>query len=217
MRNLRLLFIPLILQTLPSSAFSWSRAAPTAVAADVRDIAISANEVNALLLGHDALEKYSNRPDCFRRAAKSIRTRCAELEMDETERVNAAIAMTLCEVATAKHHSFPLECIPFSSENAPKNTDAQAQGTCVDALARSAQFWSSYSGYLREVPQLCFAFRRWNDIDSAKEIYRNATLEKIGLIKMMSDREKAALANIQEWRTQINVTHAASIYTFLCS
>ena len=52
------------------------------------------------------------------------------------------------------------------------------------SLARSAQFWSSYSGYLREVrtsampyyrayifemnllsaAQLCQAFRRWNDI-----------------------------------------------------
>ena len=51
------------------------------------------------------------------------------------------------------------------------------------ALSRSAQFWSSYSGYLREMracspdicvicylstvvilAQLCYAFRRWNEI-----------------------------------------------------
>ena len=93
------------------------------------------------------------------------------------------------------------------------------------SLARSAQFWSSYSGYLREVrtsvlpfyhayifelhlsvAQLCQVFRRWNDIgalryffgvlvvilllDLARDIYRNATMEKIALIRFILDREK---------------------------
>lgn len=63
------------------------------------------------------------------------------------------------------------------------------------ALSRSAQYWSSYSGYLREVctyrqirelvilahiniAQLCFAFQRWNDIGLAFAI------EDICLLKM---------------------------------
>ncbi|KAF8189975.1 hypothetical protein K438DRAFT_1592842 [Mycena galopus ATCC 62051] len=110
-----------------------------------------------------ALDNYSRRPDCFRRVAGNIRLRCGELDMNEDERVRAAISMTLCELATATHHSIPLECASFAVDSEP----AQVQGDCVDALSRSAQFWSSYSGYLREVrkyPQLCFAFRRWNDI-----------------------------------------------------
>ncbi|KAK0192303.1 hypothetical protein F5146DRAFT_928132, partial [Armillaria mellea] len=78
---------------------------------------------------------------------------CSALEMGEDERVSAAISMTLCELATAKHLSPPLECAPFSSENtplySPKNDDTQ--GKCRVTLSRSAQFWSSYSGYLREV------------------------------------------------------------------
>ena len=35
----------------------------------------------------DALEKYSAKPDCFRRAAAMIRASCAELETREDERV----------------------------------------------------------------------------------------------------------------------------------
>ncbi|KAJ7637056.1 hypothetical protein FB45DRAFT_742661, partial [Roridomyces roridus] len=81
-----------------------------------------------------ALDNYSRRPDCFRRVAAQIRLRCGELETDEDERVKAAISMTLCELATATHHAVPLECKSFTV-----------------ALSRSAQFWSSYSGYLREV------------------------------------------------------------------
>ncbi|KAF8198577.1 hypothetical protein BJ912DRAFT_1055458 [Pholiota molesta] len=80
--------------------------------------------------------------------------------------VAAAITMTLCEVATAKHYSLPLECRPYLHDEptGKARISSKVQGECVDSLARSAQFWSSYSGYLREVPQLCHAFRRWNDI-----------------------------------------------------
>ncbi|KAK0496250.1 hypothetical protein EDD18DRAFT_1074349, partial [Armillaria luteobubalina] len=100
-----------------------------------------------------SLQEYSRRSDCFRRVAGSINVRSSASEMDEDESVSAAISMTLCELATAKHLSPPLECAPFSSEStplySPKNDDTQ--GKCVEALSRSAQFWFSYSGYLREV------------------------------------------------------------------
>ncbi|KAF8804734.1 hypothetical protein BYT27DRAFT_7107523, partial [Phlegmacium glaucopus] len=139
-----------------------------------------------------ALQTYSRKPDCFRKVANTISRHCADLDMDEDARVNAAISMTLCEIATAKHYSLPLECRPFSLDDmqGKKSMSHQTQGECVDSLARSAQFWSSYSGYLREVPQLCHAFRRWNDIDLARDIYHNATIEKIALIRFILDREK---------------------------
>ncbi|TFK47598.1 hypothetical protein OE88DRAFT_1665828 [Heliocybe sulcata] len=124
----------------------------------------------------------------------------------------AAIALTLCEVATARHHSVPMECVPLGS-------GAQgAPGDCVEALSRSAQFWSSYSGYLREVPQLCYAFRRWNDIDTAKDIYRNATLEKLALIRLLVDREKSLKRTQEQWESLRIVNPAASgtAYTDSC-
>ncbi|KAJ7207031.1 hypothetical protein GGX14DRAFT_366613 [Mycena pura] len=158
-----------------------------------------------------ALETYARRPDCFRRVAATIRARCGELEMHEDERVKAAISMTLCELATATHHSLPLECVSFTVDSDSDVSYAQMQqvpmqGDCVDALSRSAQFWSSYSGYLREVPQLCFAFRRWNDIDTAKEIYKNSTVETMALIRLMLAREKADLDGKKRWDAQILVS-----------
>ncbi|KAK0232420.1 hypothetical protein EDD85DRAFT_775123, partial [Armillaria nabsnona] len=155
----------------------------------------------------DSLQEYSRRSDCFRRVAGSIKVRCSALEMDEDERVSAAISMTLCELATAKHLSPPLECAPFSSENtslySQKHDDTQ--GKCVEALSRSAQFWSSYSGYLREVPQLCFSFRRWHDIDTARDIYSNITQEKIALLRYLSQRQHAEQAHMSAWESHLSV------------
>jgi hypothetical protein len=46
----------------------------------------------------------------------------------------AAISMTLCEIATAKHYSLPLECRSFSLDNMQdkEHKSRQAQGECVE-------------------------------------------------------------------------------------
>ncbi|KAJ7749314.1 hypothetical protein DFH07DRAFT_829281 [Mycena maculata] len=160
------------------------------------------DELTGLLASHAALENYSRRPDCFRRVAARISLRCGELETDEDERIKAAISMTLCELATATHHSLPLECASFTVDSEASHD--QIQGECVDALSRSAQFWSSYSGYLREVPQLCFAFRRWNDIDTAKDIYKNSTMESMALIRLILAREQADVIGKRRWDVQLS-------------
>lgn len=51
--------------------------------------------------------------------------------------------------------------------------------------------------------QLCFAFRRWLDIDIAKDVYRNITSEKLALLKFLNEREKNAMTAQQLW-TQTN-------------
>ncbi|EJF63810.1 hypothetical protein DICSQDRAFT_160322 [Dichomitus squalens LYAD-421 SS1] len=148
-------------------------------------------ELAVILQGARSLDAYSKKSDCFRRAANAIQTRCSDLESDEDERVKAAISMTLCEIATAKHTSPPMECAPFESDsNGMYALHAESSGQCVLALSRSAQYWSSYSGYLREVAQLCFAFQRWNDIDVAKELYKNASIQTMDILRYMADREK---------------------------
>lgn len=121
-----------------------------------------------------------------------VKTRCEESHMDEqeriqgivrlsfhvqssTHRIQAAISMTLCELATARHYAPPMECAAFSKgQQSPPSGHVQA--ACVEytfvssasfrhsaahvslyydrALSRSAQFWSSYSGYLRELRKL---------------------------------------------------------------
>ncbi|KAI8986754.1 hypothetical protein BD414DRAFT_42050 [Trametes punicea] len=148
-------------------------------------------EVALILESSESLRKYSARPDCFRRVAATIRAACAELESHEDERVRAALSLTLCEIATAEHLSPPMECAAFQPafEGQPPHRDRGLSGRCVEALSRSAQYWSSYSGYLREVPQLCFAFRRWNDIDTAKELHLNSTRQSLTLLRYLADRE----------------------------
>lgn len=126
---------------------------------------------------------YARKPDCFRRAAGRIRPRCADIEMDADERVKAAISMTLCELRTAEFHSIPLECEAFLEEGT--SGGRTLHGICVEALSRSTQSWASYSGYLREIPQLCFAYQRSNEKDLALEIYRNATIEKVAYIRRL--------------------------------
>ncbi|KAI0372102.1 hypothetical protein BV20DRAFT_143358 [Pilatotrama ljubarskyi] len=144
---------------------------------------------------------YTSRPDCFRRAAGLIRANCAALETSEDERVTAALSMTLCEIATAEQQSPPMECISFQivgGDGQPRPSFGGSPGKCVEALSRSAQYWSSYSGYLREIPQLCFAFRRWNDIDVAKELHRNSTLQSLALLQHLTDREIALAQTIDQ-------------------
>ncbi|KIP09911.1 hypothetical protein PHLGIDRAFT_66656, partial [Phlebiopsis gigantea 11061_1 CR5-6] len=146
------------------------------------------------------LESYTAKNDCFQQAAAAIRVRCGQLDIDENARIKAAIAMTLCELATA-NHSPPLECVSFTDDN--EIADGRPRlplNTCVEALSRSAQYWSSYSGYLREIPQLCHAFQRWHDIDVARETYRNATLEVAELLRAVhgqAERSRAAHSDLE--------------------
>ncbi|TCD64082.1 hypothetical protein EIP91_004554 [Steccherinum ochraceum] len=160
----------------------------------------SSQDIEAIIQNVGRLEGYSRVPDCFQQAAVMVKSRCSELEMHEEERIKAAISMTLCELRTGRH-SPPMECLPFSSdfEDTILPAGRDSHRSCVEALSRSAQYWSSYSGYLREVhlnaAQLCFAFRRWNDIDTAKDIYQNITLDKLELLRLLLDREHALQGN----------------------
>ncbi|KZV96388.1 hypothetical protein EXIGLDRAFT_671083, partial [Exidia glandulosa HHB12029] len=97
-------------------------------------------------------------------------------------RILAAIAFTLCELATARGHSPPLECTAFVKESSHNAASNGKQYACVEALQRSVQFWSSYSGYLQRVSLHCYAFRAGAEIDIARTLYANATSEKIALL-----------------------------------
>ncbi|KAG8779600.1 hypothetical protein FRC12_024052 [Ceratobasidium sp. 428] len=130
--------------------------------------------------GFNDLQARSHRSDCFKDASLAFHTGCESLEFDSNARIKAAVQMTLCELITAERVSLPLECKSLTEQSSPAMVSQ-----CVEALSRSAQHWSSYSGYLREIPQLCTAYRRLNEIDHAKSIYANITLEKAALFSSL--------------------------------
>ncbi|KAF8341875.1 hypothetical protein F5887DRAFT_361900 [Amanita rubescens] len=111
------------------------------------------DDITAMFRAHKAIEKPHHKTDCFLRVSSTIRARCHQDHMPEDERIHAAISMTLCELATANYQSPPLECASFSldAQTAGMAATHRLQRDCVEALSRSAQFWSSYSGYLREI------------------------------------------------------------------
>ncbi|KAJ7847369.1 hypothetical protein B0H14DRAFT_2583652 [Mycena olivaceomarginata] len=57
---------------------------------------------------------------------------------------------------------------------------------------------------LTPAAQLCFAFRRWNDIDRARDIYRNTTIEITNLVRAITAREKADLTGKKLWDIQLS-------------
>ncbi|KAF8331841.1 uncharacterized protein EI90DRAFT_3055606 [Cantharellus anzutake] len=140
--------------------------------------------------------------DCFKTAVHTIQSECSQnRELDLPSRVRASISMTLCEITTTERLSVPLECQEYRNEAHYTFSDKRlskidtVQSQCVEALSRSAQLWTSYSGYLREIPQLCFAFGTWNEVDIAKSLYRNATIEISALLAVLRrDADRMALA-----------------------
>ncbi|KAL7414607.1 hypothetical protein BDY24DRAFT_385819 [Mrakia frigida] len=168
------------------------------------------------LLPSSSSSSSTSEPDCFRSVASKLRARCTPSsnsnEQDsflvgESQRIDAAILLTLCDLTSARTTP-PSECSSYLSRSTSKGSwwDAELvksggsarneetrrlerQG-CVESLSRSPQFWSSYSGYVREATQLCFALQRSNEIDRAQKIYVNATLEKIALLQHLKKNEE---------------------------
>lgn len=91
-------------------AFSWSKppikSSPEPPIESDYDLSPGDEQDNTLQLSYDALERYTRRPDCFRRVAGAIRTRCGELDMDEDERINGTGAIKSIKVS----HGFLLSC-----------------------------------------------------------------------------------------------------------
>lgn len=151
------------------------------------------SEFQTIFSAHDTLNSYDRKPECFRQVGAAIKKRCSDLNDDPAEKIRAAIALTKCELSTGNLR-IPLECSALSLDGqGEEDQDVKLQQErCVEALSRSSQYWMSYSGYLREVPTLCFALKRWGEVDLAKELYRNATKEKIILLDLFVKKEQLA-------------------------
>lgn len=166
----------------------------------------------------DSLANYARKPDCFRRVAGAIRTRCEDLEMNEDERVHgAAIVMYHLSIITKTYasyscyihdtlwignsdtsfHSTWMRAVlsqlryftisPLTGRMCRVRSRFLQRGPAVSntnlihsALSRSAQFWSSYSGYLREV-RAYGSFTRFFSINETSQL-NSALLSDAGMI-----------------------------------
>ncbi|KAF9240476.1 hypothetical protein BU15DRAFT_74064 [Melanogaster broomeanus] len=142
----------------------------------------------------DAIQSYQRKPDCFQDAISLVKARCEESHMDEQGRVQAAISMTMCELATARHYSPPMECAAFTrGGHKPSSPSAHAQAQCVEFGPVSKH------SILVELFWLSQRDTRWIDIDIAKDIYRNITAEKITLVRFLTEREKHSRTAQRLW------------------
>ncbi|KAF8604543.1 hypothetical protein BDV93DRAFT_605854 [Ceratobasidium sp. AG-I] len=163
---------------------------PSSQLGKIRELQGDSQDLSVAIKQLNALKVHSQRSDCFRDASLALHTGCESLDFDSDARVKAAVHMALCELTTADQVSLPLECKFLGVEASPKEVS--------QALARSAQHWSSYSGYLREIPQLCSAYRRLHEIDHAKSIYANITEEKAELLSSLDVYHSKLIVREQE-------------------
>ncbi|EPQ30978.1 uncharacterized protein PFL1_01167 [Pseudozyma flocculosa PF-1] len=130
-----------------------------------------------------------------------VKSQCGdELDSNALDKSLAAIRLAACDLTSALQ-PLPLECSGIlDAEANASQVGEQSLSSCVQALSRSPQAWSSYSGYLRDVPQICFALRRWHEIDTARDLYRAAAQDGASLrevVRRHHDRQEEALESFQ--------------------
>ncbi|KZV76566.1 hypothetical protein PENSPDRAFT_645992 [Peniophora sp. CONT] len=121
--------------------------------------------------------------------------------MAETARVRVAVSLAICELKAASAHDelVPMECAAFASEEraeAPDNIDPRA---CTQAMLRSTQAWASFSGYHRDILPICTAMQHSNGIDRALELFHNATVGNIALIRYFEKRTEEDQVSRESW------------------
>ncbi|PWN17948.1 hypothetical protein BCV69DRAFT_89183 [Microstroma glucosiphilum] len=186
----------------PSEAFLDALAQQRETIVDSEALGLTSAERRLIFRSERSLASYSRRSDCSNAVATSLQKRCGdELEDSDDERIRAAIALTKCDLATAGQTP-PLECSGIQPSQG-MGVERNPASPCVAALSRSPQHWSTYSGYLREIPMLCFALRRQLEVDTVREIYVNISQEKISILKVLKKGAEGALQRDQDQEVKL--------------
>ncbi|SCV67463.1 BQ2448_5074 [Microbotryum intermedium] len=138
-------------------------------------------------------------------------------------RVKTAVKMALCEIKTSRSTQSPQECRAFEAARDKSNENGESDlSSCIEqvfsrlALSRSPQYWSSYSGYLREIVVLCSAYRRWEDTEIAREFHQSTATRLADFVDQLQElelvkREATAMESAQRARTFQEISnHIAS-------
>nr|CAG8480011.1 14716_t:CDS:10 [Entrophospora candida] len=144
---------------------------------------LSSEEKMIIENGYVSLAKFEKKSDCFKKAIGNLKHGCSEINLSETIKIQFAIHLTKCEIATA-NLLVPMECQDFDREIGNNEV-----GKCVESLSRTPQLWTSYSGYFREVFHICFAVRYSVEKDLLEELHRNITKNQLFNYKILRNQQ----------------------------
>ncbi len=117
------------------------------------------------LLGEFNFELSDNwRNDCAKKALEPIINQCAEgIEtISPIQQKLIAIQLSICEFENAEI-SYPSEC------------RSQNLDTCILLLEKSPQYWTTFSGYYREIRNICHQISLPFAKDQILQVYENIT------------------------------------------
>lgn len=119
------------------------------------------------------------RNDCAKKALEPIINQCAEgIEtISPFQQKLIAIQLSICEFENAEI-SYPSEC------------RSQNLDTCILLLEKSPQYWTTFSGYYREIRNICHQVSLPFAKDQILQVYENITEFYRTLMKEMANSNK---------------------------
>ncbi|CAB5392557.1 unnamed protein product [Rhizophagus irregularis] len=126
--------------------------------------------------GQASLTILEKKHDCFKEATTTLKNGCKNVNLSNNDKMQYAIRLAKCELATA-NLAFPMECDDIDHD----------VGKCIESISRIPQFWTTYSGYFREVSQMCFAMRYSLERDLLEEYNRNVTFKYHHILKHLHE------------------------------
>ncbi|ORX50387.1 hypothetical protein BCR36DRAFT_404494 [Piromyces finnis] len=153
---------------------------------------IDAEYVNIYNRAINSFNKYTSKEDCFQNSIKTLKYGCLEMELDDNKKMEYAVELTLCELTSA-NISIPTEC--------QNNYKTRNMAKCVETISRYNQLWTSYSGYFKDVVNMCYAIRYPLERNLLQNIHRNITkyqFNNMHVIASLYKREFLKIIEISE-------------------
>jgi Tht1-like nuclear fusion protein len=160
--------------------------------------AISPPPTDQLLTTISALQR---KPTCYRTAASTLIHHCETLSSDipDPDRILFAIKLTTCELDLI--HQTPAICLIEASWK-----------ECVRTLATKDHWWTTFSGNLREVTNVCWIGRRevekgrdsfgvLSNLDQLLELHTNLTSVQARLLEILRTQLNEAEAREMQQQT----------------
>lgn len=119
------------------------------------------------------------RNDCAKKALEPIINQCAEgiEKITPIQQKLIAIQLSICEFENAEI-SYPSEC------------RSQNLDTCILLLEKSPQYWTTFSGYYREIRNICHQISLPFAKDQILQVYENITKFYRTLMEEMTNSSK---------------------------